>query len=155
MLNTILWATDGSDNAARALPWAKALLKGDDALLIAVHIVQEPASVDRAKTPTSNHDLLANIQSAVAEAADQGLKSALKVANYVGSQPAQAIADIAREVDADVIVVGTRGHSRIGGLLVGSVAQNLLKLAPCPVLSVPPGSEMTLDEAAGEAVAST
>ena len=68
----------------------------------------------------------------------QGLNAILKVVDFVGPQPAQGIADIAAEVDADVIVVGTRGHSAIGGLLVGSVTQHLLHVAPCPVLAVPP-----------------
>ena len=66
------------------------------------------------------------------------MNAILKVVDFVGPQPAQGIADIAEEVEADVIVVGTRGHWAIGGLLVGSVTQRLLHVAPCPVLSVPP-----------------
>jgi nucleotide-binding universal stress UspA family protein len=54
-------------------------------------------------------------------------------------QPAQSIANLATEVGADMIVVGTRGHSPVGGVFAGSVAQRLLQVAPCPVLAVPPG----------------
>jgi nucleotide-binding universal stress UspA family protein len=50
---------------------------------------------------------------------------------------AHAIAEAAKSDGADLIVVGTRGHTRLGGLLVGSVTQRLLQVAPCPVLSVP------------------
>ncbi len=50
-----------------------------------------------------------------------GRDAILKVVKYVGAQPAQGIADIAKEVGADVIVIGTRGHSAIGGLVLGSV----------------------------------
>ena len=52
--------------------------------------------------------------------------------------PAHAIADAAKEVGADLIVVGTRGHTALGGLLLGSVTNRLLHIAPCPVLAVPP-----------------
>jgi len=52
--------------------------------------------------------------------------------------PAQAIAEFAREVDAELIVVGTSGASRLVRMLVGSVTRRLLELAPCPVLAVPP-----------------
>ena len=69
---------------------------------------------------------------------DEGLEIALKVTDYVGSQPARAIANIAREVDADVIIVGTRGYSPVHGAFVGTVTQNPLHVAPCPVLTVPP-----------------
>lgn len=48
------------------------------------------------------------------------------------------IATAARNEGANAIVVGTRGHTMLSGLLVGSVAMRLLHLAPCPVLVVPP-----------------
>ncbi len=52
-------------------------------------------------------------------------------------QSAHAVAEFAREHDADVIVVGTRGLGPVHGLLVGSVTHRLLHTAPCPVLAVP------------------
>lgn len=48
------------------------------------------------------------------------------------------IAERARELGADAIVVGTRGHGPVAGLLLGSVTQRLLHIAECPVLAVPP-----------------
>ena len=50
---------------------------------------------------------------------------------------AHMIADVARGFGADVVVVGTRGHTAIGGLLLGSVTQRLLHIATCPVLAIP------------------
>ena len=52
--------------------------------------------------------------------------------------PAQAIEEIADEARADLIVVGTRGHSPVAGLLLGSVTQRLLHIAGRPVVVVPP-----------------
>src|ERR1019366_1795153 len=69
----------------------------------------------------------------VEELSRDGLDAVAKVVSYVGPRPAQGIAEIAREAGADVIVVGTRGHSALGGLVVGSVARRLLHVAPCPV----------------------
>jgi nucleotide-binding universal stress UspA family protein len=114
---------------------ARDLLPDGDAL-IAVHIVQDPPAAFRDSPPPS--DLLGRIQRLVLDVSDEGLDVALKVPNHVGAQPARAIADIAREVGADLIIVGTRGYSPIHGAVVGSVAQALLHLAPCPVLAVPP-----------------
>ena len=51
---------------------------------------------------------------------------------------ARPIAAIAGDVDADLIVVGTRGHSGLAGIVLGSVTQRLLHLAHQPVLAVPP-----------------
>jgi nucleotide-binding universal stress UspA family protein len=51
---------------------------------------------------------------------------------------AKRIAEIAVEVDGDVIVVGTRGHSAFSGAILGSITQRLLHFAHCPVLAVPP-----------------
>jgi nucleotide-binding universal stress UspA family protein len=51
--------------------------------------------------------------------------------------PAHVIADAAAKESADVIVTGTRGHTALAGVFLGSVAQRLLHLAGCPVLVVP------------------
>jgi len=53
-------------------------------------------------------------------------------------EAAHAIADFAKGENVDVIVVGTRGHTALAGLLLGSVTQRLLHVARCPVLAVPP-----------------
>ena len=124
MFNTIVWATDGSEDAIRALPYAKALATGEKALLVVVHIVHEPGSADAEHGSVvdggqGQADFPANVRDLLGDLSQQGLNAILKAVDFVGPQPAQGIADIAAEVDADVIVVGTRGHSAIGGLLVG------------------------------------
>lgn len=141
MFTTIVWATDGSEDAARALPYAKALATGEGAMLVAVHIVQERAGLDTdpGLAADAQHQGDGNrVRELVSDLSREGVNAVLKVVDFVGPQPAQGIADIATEVGADVIVVGTRGHSTIGGLLAGSVTQRLLSVAPCPVLAVPP-----------------
>jgi nucleotide-binding universal stress UspA family protein len=52
--------------------------------------------------------------------------------------PAQEIAQIAADLEADLVVVGTHGKKGIARLLLGSVAEAVVRLAPCPVLVVRP-----------------
>ncbi len=59
------------------------------------------------------------------------------MADVMVGGPAHVIAEIADHVSADLIVTGTRGHSPLSGLLLGSVTQRLLHIAKQPVLAVP------------------
>ena len=56
----------------------------------------------------------------------------LKIISTVAGGPAHALADVAVDEHADVIVVGTRGHRQIASLFIGSVTHRLLHIAPCP-----------------------
>jgi len=58
--------------------------------------------------------------------------------------PAHVLAEIADSVGADLIVAGTRGHSPLGGLMLGSVAQRLLHVAHQPVLLVPESADVSM-----------
>lgn len=57
--------------------------------------------------------------------------------------PAERLADLADEEGAVFIVVGSRGRGAFRGALLGSVSQDLLGVARCPVLVVPPGAAAT------------
>jgi nucleotide-binding universal stress UspA family protein len=151
MFKTIVWATDGSENAGRSLAYAKALAEGPGTSLVVLHVVQRITN-SRATGLTANVDegqVKEEVKQVVAELAAEGVNASLKVVDELGAQPAHLIADAAREAGADLIVMGTRGHSVIGGLLLGSVTQRLLHVAPCPVLVVPPGSSATTAATAG------
>jgi nucleotide-binding universal stress UspA family protein len=54
----------------------------------------------------------------------------------VEGQPAAEIIDLAQRLPADIVVIGTHGRTGIGHLLLGSVAERVLRRAPCPVLVV-------------------
>jgi len=65
--------------------------------------------------------------------------------------PAAAIADCAREMDIDLIVIGKHGMGRIEHMLGGSVTERVLGQAPCPVLVVRhPGAAQVMNEALSE-----
>src|SRR3954469_10857769 len=56
----------------------------------------------------------------------------------------EVLTRIVEEHHADLLVLGTRGRSRIGKLLLGSVAETIFRQAPCPVMTVGPKSELQL-----------
>lgn len=57
-------------------------------------------------------------------------------AEVAAGHPAETIVRIAQERDADLIVIGTHGHTGLHHMLLGSVAEKVVRLAPCPVLTV-------------------
>jgi nucleotide-binding universal stress UspA family protein len=71
-------------------------------------------------------------------ASERGIKTTVHISPTPGNT-AKRIADLAHEANADLIVVGTRGHSAVVATILGSVTQRLLHMAHCPVLAVPPG----------------
>ncbi len=138
MFKTIIWATDGSKIADGALPFAKDLAECDGGRIVVVH------SDERFSGRASGYSILADeeeleakIRTQVGELQDQGFDAKLTVVSGASAEAAHSIADVASGVGADVIVVGTRGHRPMAGVLVGSVTQRLLHIAPCPVLAVP------------------
>jgi nucleotide-binding universal stress UspA family protein len=113
-----------------------------------VHVAQEHSTENpgNARADADDPTLVEEVRSLVSDVTESGISGALRVVNFPGMQPAQCIADVASEVGADMIVVGTRGHSPVGGVFAGSVAQRLLQIAPCPVLAVPPGAPAPASE---------
>ncbi|HEY2936103.1 MAG TPA: universal stress protein [Gaiellaceae bacterium] len=84
--------------------------------------------------------------------AHSGVAATLKVATAASHGVAHFVAEVAGEVDADVTVVGTRGHGPLAGAILGSVAQHLLHVAPCPLLAIPPLTVAELVETERETV---
>ena len=73
----------------------------------------------------------------MSELSGNGITATLETTRARVGGAAHAIAGAASAHESDAIVVGTRGHTPIGGLLVGSVTERLLHISPCPVIAVP------------------
>ena len=140
MFKSIVWANDGSEAAQRALPLVKELAQVGGSAITLVHVV-ERVEGSGGVGPTRRVDepqLQAALERLTAELEQDGFTASLYINADVGARPAHEIIATARQRDADLIVVGSHGHSMVGGLLLGSVAYRLLHAAPCPVLVVPP-----------------
>jgi nucleotide-binding universal stress UspA family protein len=143
MFKTVLWATDGSRAAERALAAARSIAQTYDAKLIVTNVPAvvggPPLAVSVAQE--SADAIQAGLQRKVEDLKRDGVTAEFASPEMTTHGTAHAIAEFAREVGADLIVAGTSGNSRLVRVLVGSVTRRLLELAPCPVLSVPPEDE--------------
>jgi nucleotide-binding universal stress UspA family protein len=140
MFKKIVWATDGSESADRALEVAKMLATEGGGELVAVHCQEMtlPGKGGGSYSVAANEqDLKAKIERQVSELAQGGISTTLESTRARVGGAAHAIAAAASAHECDAIVVGTRGHTPIAGLLVGSVTQRLLHIASCPVIAVP------------------
>jgi nucleotide-binding universal stress UspA family protein len=139
MFEVIIWGSDGSEHADRALECARSLAETNSSELVAMHVKEllvgrgagYPLQVDE-------EDVEQRVQEQVKELQAAGINARYEQRAVHAGGAAHVIADAAEEVGAKLIVVGTRGQAPISGLLLGSVTQRLLHVAPCPVLAVPP-----------------
>jgi nucleotide-binding universal stress UspA family protein len=139
MFKVIIWATDGSSQAERALPFAKNLAQANGARLIVVHAREIMAGRSAGPVHLDEDQVQAALGKQVADLKQQGLATTLQMGEVMAGGAAEVIADIADKEGADLIVTGTRGHGTLTGLLVGSVTHRLIQIAHCPVLVVPSG----------------
>jgi nucleotide-binding universal stress UspA family protein len=148
MFKTVVWASDGSAAAERALPIAKGIAQSSGGRLIVVY-VNEVRVDSRAALATTIADIeneeLAAVRRQAEALQQEGVAVKFVTGDVTVGGVARVIADLAREAGAEVIVTGTRGRNPLVGLLVGSVTSRLLEVAPCPVLAVPSTQPPTAD----------
>ena len=143
MFSKVMWATDGSEAADQAMPLAQRLAAEGGGELIVLHCNEftlPGKGGGRLPRYANEDELKAKIEGQVRELSGDGVRVTVQIGTTAVGGAAHVIADAARAEHADVIVVGTRGHTPLGGLLLGSVTQRLLHIAPCPVLAIPNGN---------------
>lgn len=147
-LKTIVYADDGSEGAELAgqllADWP--IFRGLTAVVTGVSDVAIPWSAGLAPglyeavlesydetVREARSEVAALVDTSADRLADAGLVTDVEVRE---GDPAAAIVAVARERTADLVVMGTRGHTGISRLLLGSVARNVILHAPCSVLVV-------------------
>ena len=139
MLNIkhILFATDGSACARSAHPLAEQLAEQFDAMLHVVHVVEESAGYSSLSEmiEVREADIVEQLRlPAAQEDGGKAAPSGLQEVNY--STVEGGILHYAKKHDIDLIVMGTHGHQGVRRMLLGSVAEEVVRRAPCPVLTV-------------------
>lgn len=140
MFKTIVVATDGSPHGDRALALAESMAREAAARLVVVHVVELVGGKGGSVYPAAadEDEIRQQIEAKVEKLRVDGLDASIVVRSTRLGGPAHEIADVAADIEADVIVVGTRGRSPVSGFLLGSVPTRLLHIAHRPVLVVPP-----------------
>lgn len=141
----ILCPTDLSEASVRPLTYAAALARWYKAQLTALHVVPtfDPMPVRSPSLegpvqmayPMPREEVLAELR-LVVEAAGAGSVEPTLAAE--AGEPSRTIVDQAVAIAADLVVMGTHGRSGFERLMLGSIAEKVLRKAPCPVLMVPP-----------------
>jgi len=131
VMEQMLTATDGSEASMKALEFAVDLAGWKGATLTLVHVVpSDRVRDDEVYWDDADQEILSQ---AGELARERGVEAKCVMCS---GNPAEAIAKLADEVDADLVVLGSRGRGRVAGTLLGSVSRGVLDRAHRPVLVV-------------------
>jgi nucleotide-binding universal stress UspA family protein len=130
----VLVATDGSKQCRPAVEKAIDFSQSYGGEISVVSIVDVPAEF-YAEAPQVVEDMIHKAKIYVEEVKKQAEASGVKAEAFVKEGEAyQAIVDLAKERDVNIIVMGSHGRTGLKRLLMGSVAEKVIGYAPCPVL---------------------
>jgi nucleotide-binding universal stress UspA family protein len=143
-IHNILVATDFGEASDSALCYGRELAGRFGATLHVLHVAENVyVTTFGAETYAA---IVPEIQQEIEKAARKRLDEALIDSDHSGppakaivttsSSPAYAIVDYAREHGIDLIIMGTHGRGALAHLVMGSVAERVVRLASCPVLTV-------------------
>lgn len=138
---TILHPTDFSPHSRYAFELACSLARDHGARLMVLHVVYRPIAVYAGVMTAPLPPPLLDERKAAQEQLDQirPTDSSLPIESRLEEgDPATWILEVAKERNCDLIVMGTHGRTGLTRLLMGSVAEKVLRSALCPVITVKP-----------------
>ena len=141
---TILCATDFSEPSYRAIDYGLRFAEVSGGTLLLAHIIHVPSGeLYQQAPPTLNFDEAKKRSlTLLQEVRDQRLGGYAKCELLVDiGDPYERLMNIVKERAVDLIVTATHGRSGLGQLLIGSVAEKIIRHAPCPVFVVRYGAE--------------
>jgi nucleotide-binding universal stress UspA family protein len=134
----ILVPVDGSNNADQAVNQAISLGEVCNSIIYTLSVAELRSEV-LAEAPQLFEKIEKGAGDIAAAARDKVLQAGLngEAISMTTAEPAEAILEVAKDMEIDLIVMGTRGLSRMKRFFLGSVAQKVVGQAPCPVMVVP------------------
>ncbi len=155
-LKKVLVATDFSEPSDAALAYGRELARSFAAQLVVIHVVENTLTGAVAANGFVYTD--PDLQTTVEAAGQRRVEDLVTVEDRVllraqavivtSNVPANAIVEYAKDSGINLIVLGTHGRGVMAHLLLGSVAERVVRIAPCPVLTVRhPEREFVLPDA--------
>lgn len=134
-LKRVLAAVDFDETSELALAYARAFAKSFGGQLHVLHVMENMFLRPMANDPK---DIEAGISQRLADRLTEEERQTLQAVSVLRTSdtPAEEIVKYASEQQIDLLVIGTHGRSGIAHLLMGSVAEKVARMAPCPVLIV-------------------
>lgn len=136
MYEKMLAAVDESEIADRVLEATRELASLSGGEVWVIHVREREPSKFMTSSAESSEEAHATVNAAVEKLASAGVKAHGQVAHAIYGYAAREIVKYAQENGIDLIVMGSRGHGDLAGLLVGSTAHKVIHLADRPVLVV-------------------
>jgi nucleotide-binding universal stress UspA family protein len=138
MYDRIVVPTDGSEGMARVLEHAADLARAHDAGLDFVYVVNTAAFANLPMETSWEgvRESLKEEGEAALEGAERAAEGVPTERHVLEGSPAREIVAYAERSGADLVVMGTHGRGGINRILVGSVAERVVRTAPMPVLTV-------------------
>jgi universal stress protein A len=140
-IKTILVPCDFSEHAEYAFTWAFGLAEKQGAKLILMHAVPllsrvaYPDALALVDLPKMEAELIADAEKRLREfAAAKGTSAVTIETRAVVGDPVWEICQMAEQEQVDLIVMGSHGRTGLAHVLLGSVAERVVRHAPCPVL---------------------
>lgn len=137
MFRTIVCAVDGSEDSERGLALATELARESNGRIVIAHVEQDVVGKGGGPIPATEDEIQAEVRKKADDLSKQGIETDVQMRTIMLGGPAHSIVEIADREGADLIVVGSRGHTPFGELLLGSVTHRLLHMAHQPVLVAP------------------
>lgn len=138
-LHTLLFPTDGSACAEFAHAHAAFLARQYEADLHVLHVTEAPSDGPDALSALieiDERDILQQLRAPVPPEVEPPAEERIRRVTRTNASAASGVLTYAAEVDADLIVMGTHGRRGMGRLLMGSVAEEVVRLSACPTLTV-------------------